>query len=124
MDTRTAKLSDSELDAMVKAGIDLIKSRMPETYKSIQQRETGVMDEVAGQPVAVVPAYGKAVYNLVRRGIRGEANCFYAFERGHVVGTPFSQQEVSRDVAQAMVTFGCAHICIFAPAPGEAHGAH
>jgi len=125
MDTQTANKSEAELDAMVKAGIDLIKTRMPETYKSIQARENGVVDEIEGKPVVMVPAYGKAVYTLVRRGIRGEANMFYAFERGNVVGTPFTLQEVARDVAQSMVTFGCAHVCIFASLPQEAgHGTH
>ncbi len=127
MDTRTANRSESELEALVKAGIELIKTRMPETYKSIQAREKGVVEEVGGKPVVMVQAYGKAVYNLVRRGLRGEPNMFYAFERGHVVGTPFSLPEIARDVAQAMVSFGCTHACIFAPVPvstGEAaHGA-
>ncbi len=125
MDTRTTNLTESEIETMVKAGIDLIKTRMPETYKSIQLREKGLIEEVNGQPVVMVPAYGKAVYNLVRRGIRGEPNMFYAFERGHVVGTPFGLQEVARDVAQSMVTFGCAHVCIFAEVfQGATNGAH
>jgi hypothetical protein len=55
-------------------------------------------------------------YVLVRKGLRGEANCFYAFERGRVVGTPFNLVEVTRDIAQYMVTFGCAHVCIWAQA--------
>ena len=77
-----------------------IKAHMPETYKSIQAKATEI---------------GKPAFALVRRGLRGEANCFYAFERGHVVGTPFSLGEVTRDIAQYMVTFGVSHCCIWAP---------
>lgn len=83
-----------------------IKRDMPETYKAILAKA-----EVMGRPA----------YALVRRGLRGEANCFYAFERGRVVGTPFNLTEVARDVAQYMVTFGCAYVCIFA-APNELTG--
>lgn len=75
-----------------------IKANMPETYKSIQSKAAEI---------------GKPAFALVRRGLRGEANCFYAFERGHVVGTPFSLVEVTRDIAQLMVTFGCSHVCIW-----------
>lgn len=92
MDTGTAKVD-------VAALIDEIKAYMPETYKSIQAKAKEV---------------GNDAYVLVRRGLRGEANCFYAFERGRVMGTPFTLTEVARDVAQYMVTFGCAHVCIFA----------
>lgn len=76
-----------------------IKADMPETYKSIQ---------------AKAAAMGKPAFALVRRGLRGEANCFYAFERGHVVGTPFNLVEITRDIAQYMVTFGVTHACIWA----------
>lgn len=75
-----------------------IKAHMPETYKSIQAK------------AAVI---GKPAFALVRRGLRGEANCFYAFERGHVVGTPFTLVEVARDIAQYMVTFGIDHLCVW-----------
>ena len=103
MDTRTAKTDVTPL-------INEIKAYMPETYASIQAKAQVV---------------GNVAYELVRRGLRGEANCFYAFERGRVVGTPFSLHEISRDVAQYMVTLGCAHVCIFATTEGEvANGTH
>lgn len=92
MDTRTTKVD-------VAALIEEIKSHMPETYKSIQ---------------AKAKVIGNDAYVLVRRGLRGEANCFYAFERGRVMGTPFTLTEVARDVAQYMVTYGCTHLCVFA----------
>ena len=88
-----------------------IKQHMPETYKSIK---------------AKADAIGKPAFGLVRRGLRGEANCFYAFERGRVVGTPFNMTEIARDVAQYMVTFGCTYVCIWAapaiPPQGAANG--
>ena len=80
-----------------------IKAHMPETYKAIQAKATEI---------------GKPAFALVRRGLRGEANCFYAFERGHVVGTPFSLADITRDIAQYMVTFGVSHVCVWA-APSD-----
>lgn len=106
MDTRTAKVD-------VAAKIEEIKHYMPETYKAIK---------------AKAQVIGNEAFVLVRRGLRGEADCFYAFEGGRVVGTPFALSEVSRDVAQYMVTFGCVHVCIWAapalPAAGGANGTH
>lgn len=95
MDTRT--LSGSNVD--VTAKIEEIKRYMPETYASIKGKAANI---------------GNDAYVLVRRGLRGEPNCFYAFERGRVVGTPFTLVEVARDVAQFMVTFGASHCCIWA----------
>jgi hypothetical protein len=84
-----------------------IKAHMPETYKAIQAK------------AAVI---GKPAFALVRRGLRGEANCFYAFERGHVVGTPFSLVEVTRDIAQYMVTFGVSHAVVWAASDDKKQG--
>lgn len=108
MDTRT---TNQDGKAEVAAKIDQIKQHMPEVYKCIKAK--------AGE-------IGNQAFELVRRGLRGEANCFYAFEAGHVVGTPFTLTEVSRDIAQYMVTFGCVHVCIFQAAvlSEVEHGAH
>lgn len=93
--------------------INQIKQYMPETYKSIQDKAAAI---------------GKPAYGLVRRALKGEPNCFYAFERGRVVGTPFSVAEIARDVAQYMVTFGCTYVCIWAEStiqtPGGTNGAN
>lgn len=86
------------MNATVDQQIANIKAGMPETYKSIQAKAQEV---------------GKVAFAYVRRGLRGEANCFYAFERGHVVGTPFSLIEIQRDIAQYMVTFGVSHVVIW-----------
>lgn len=107
MDTRTAN-QESTVD--VAAKIEEIKHHMPETYASIKAKAESV---------------GSDAYVMVRRGLRGEANQFYAFEGGRVVGTPFTLIEVARDVAQYMVTFGCVHVCIWAALDlGATDGAH
>lgn len=76
-----------------------IKAHMPETYKAIQ---------------AKAKAIGNEAFALVRRGLRGEANCFYAFEAGYVVGTPFTLVEVARDVAMYMVCWGTTFCVVWA----------
>lgn len=87
--------------------IQMIKDKMPSTYKQIQAK------------AAVV---GNVAYEWVRRGLRDEPDCFYAFERGYVVGTPFSIPGIQTDVAAKMVQFGVDSCCIW---PVEAaNGAH
>jgi hypothetical protein len=53
----------------------VIKTQMPMVYGAIQDKAQQI---------------GKDAFALVRKGLRGEPNTFYAFERGYVVGTPFS----------------------------------
>lgn len=58
---------------------------------------------------------GNRVYALVRRGMRGESGCFFAFEGGHVVGTPFRESpDIMGDVASAMVSWGV-RACVIWP---------
>lgn len=93
----------------VKAKIVEIQTHMPETYKSIK---------------AKAEAVGNVAYELVRRGLRGEANCFYAFEGGRVVGTPFKLPAIKADLAMYMVEFGCGFVCMFnVPPEQDAHAA-
>lgn len=92
MDTSVAAKVD------VNGKIDEIKRFMPETYKSIQAK--------AGK-------IGRPACELVRRGLKGEANCFYAFEGGRVVGTPFNMPQITADIALLMVEFGAAMCCIW-----------
>ena len=110
MDTWTP----AELEAHVKSKIELIKTRMPETYKSIRAR------------AAAVDAKAHA---MVKRALRGEANLFYAVEAGYVVGTPFDHgyagKPLQDQVAGLMVNFGCAHVCIWGDViQGVQNGAH
>lgn len=76
-----------------------IKTHMPAVYQSIQDKADDI---------------GKLAYSLVRRGVRGEPNCFYAFERGRVVGTPFAAQSVTDEIARYMVQFGVQHVAVWA----------
>ena len=80
-----------------------IKTHMPEVYKSIKAKA----DEI-----------GPTAYALVRRGLRREANCFYAFEGGRVVGTPFNVTDIMADVAVNMVRFGLGFAVVW---PMSAH---
>lgn len=94
--------------------ISEIKDYMPAVYAAIQARSQVV---------------GKVAFEQVRRGLRGEAGCFYAIEGGRVVGTPFYGQSVMTTVGRAIVEFGCAYVCIWPDAPpitglqrGVSHG--
>lgn len=93
----TLKTKAPSLD--VSSKLAEIKAHMPETYKSIQAKAQQI---------------GGKAYALVRQGLRGEANCFYAFENGYVVGTPFNLVDVQRDIAQLMVTLGASYVCLWA----------
>ncbi|HEY5579672.1 MAG TPA: hypothetical protein VIK56_00710 [Rhodoferax sp.] len=101
MDTRTANID-------VAAKIEEIKRFMPETYAAIKAK--------AGE-------IGNEAFVQVRRGLRGEANCFYAFEGGRVVGSPFNRTEIMAEIARYMVQFGCKHIVVWA-SEGVTDGAH
>jgi hypothetical protein len=104
-----------DTEAAVREGLDRIKGHMPQTYKSIQDKADKV---------------GRVAFALVRRSLKGEPNCFWAMERGNVVGTPFDDQEITRDIAQLMVQFGVTFVCIWgkpsldAPAVGGTDGAN
>lgn len=102
MDTPTTEKQN------VDAQIAVIKSQMPEVYKSIQ---------------AEAAKRGRVVFEWVRRALRGEPNLFYAFERGHVMGTPFNDSSVMPEIAACMVAFGRCSVCIFAKGGEPAGGA-
>lgn len=103
MDTQTAAKVD------VSDKIDEIKRFMPETYKCIQAKASEI---------------GNEAFTLVRRGLRGEANCFYAFESGRVVGTPFAAGPIPDRLAALMVQFGVAMCCIWQAKEEVTNGAH
>lgn len=103
-------MATAEQEQAVADGIALIKGNMPETFKAINAKSVEI---------------GKAAFGLVRRSLRGEAGCFYAIERGYVVGTPFRGHPIMADVAQAMVDFGSTYVCIWPAAqPGATDGTH
>lgn len=111
MDTRTHQGQQVDVEGQ----IAIIKQHMPQTYQAIQDKAKEI---------------GKDAYALVRRGIKGEPNCFYAIEAGHVVGGPFNLVGVNEEIARLMCQFGCRHVVMWA-APvtqvaagqGAAHGA-
>lgn len=100
MDTKDHK-------ATIAPQIAEIKDYMPKVYAYIQHQ---------AQPQSM----GSQAFALVRRGLRGEANCFYAFESGHVVGTPFSPGPIPDATAALMVKFGQAFVCLFGSATPSA----
>jgi len=91
MDTRTAAND-------VEAQVARIKTHAPEVYKAIQAKAQEI---------------GTEAFRLVRRGLRGEPNCFYAVEQGTVYGAPFTGLQGAGWIAQQIAQFGCAHVCIF-----------
>ncbi|HYW57694.1 MAG TPA: hypothetical protein VE934_12080 [Polaromonas sp.] len=98
MDTSKTDKPKTEEGDKVELVIAAIKTQMPETYKSIQRKAASI---------------GRQAYQLVRRGIAGEVNCFYAFEGGRVVGTPFNCPTITADIAMYACEFGRVHVCIF-----------
>lgn len=109
MDT-TATNTGQQID--VQARINEIKQHMPQTYGAIQDKAR---------------TEGKDVFALVRRGLKGEANCFWAMEAGHVMGTPFNLVGIGADIAHLMCQFGCRHVVMWATptqaAPAAKQGA-
>lgn len=95
----------------VKARTDEIRQHMPETYRAIKAKAEEIGDDA---------------YRLVRAGIRGEANRFYAIERGWVVGTPFDLGNVQAELARLVLQFGCTFLIMWAPeaSKGAADGTH
>lgn len=98
MDTSKKRLAVNS--AQVEAQLKVIKDHMPETYKAITEK--------AGQ-------IGRAAFGFVRHGVAGQANKFYAVERGRVVGTPFDLPGVADEVARVIVQFGCTFLIMWAP---------
>ncbi|MEZ2293081.1 hypothetical protein [Variovorax sp. RCC_210] len=104
MDTMT---SDQAMTvAEVNARLTFIKDRMPKTYEAIQ---------------AKAKEMGSGAFGLVRRGIRGEPNCFYACERDFKVGTYWTVQ-VAPDIARLVELYGMSFVCMWAE-PKETNGA-
>lgn len=99
MDNRTTK---AQTAALIEEGLQTIKTKMPQTYAEIRAKAREI---------------GNQAYGLVRRSLAGEANCFYAVENGHAIGTPFAAT-VTCDAAALMCCFGRGHLIIW-PLPPE-----
>ena len=104
MDTRTPAKS-------VEQQIADIKAYMPETYKDIQ---------------AKAQARGNSAFAMVRRGLAGQPNSFYAMEGGRVVGTPFAKSDLTSEIAMGIVQFGVGFLALWgevqAPAQASEQG--
>lgn len=83
---------------LIEQGQQRIKSEMPEVYATIQR----------------YAAKDKTVWRLVRLGLTGKPDCFWASERGFVVGAPFTRFAKAVEVSRLMARFGCAHVCMIA----------
>jgi hypothetical protein len=99
-------MDETQIQAAIEKRIAEIKAHMPQTYRSIQDQAAEI---------------GREAYALVRKGLRGEPNCFWACEAGRVMGTPFALIDVQRDVALSMVAFGAEFVVIWAD-KGEHNG--
>jgi hypothetical protein len=119
MDTTTANRSGEQ----VQQDLLTIRTRMPKLYEAIKER------------AKVQPE----VYALVRRGLRGEVNCFYAMEAGHVMGAPFAGErwaKVADVLREQALQFGFGFVVMWGDAQpsnasvhtnaleGAAHGTH
>lgn len=94
----------AEEKAKVQELTAVIRDRMPHTYAAIQAKALQI---------------GSEAFGLVRRGLRGDPCCFWALEGGRVVGAPFDGTAVQAQVAQLMVQFGCAHVCMWGGSAAE-----
>jgi hypothetical protein len=105
MDTTASAKPGQQAD--VSAQIELIKARMPQTYAAIKGKAESI---------------GNDAYRFVRAGLRGEPNCFYAIEAGHVMGTPFDLPDVHAELARVIVQFGCRFLIMWAPEAQQQQG--
>lgn len=95
----------------VQARLAEIKAHMPMTYAAVNEKAAAI---------------GGAAFRYLRQGIRGEANKFYAIEKGRVVGTPFDLPGVQEELARVIVQWGCEFLIMWAPEAqkGGTDGAH
>lgn len=100
MNAEQQQIEEQRIAAEVVLKIKEIKAHMPEVYRNI---------------LAKAEELGKPAFGMVRRGLRGEVNYFYAFEGGRVVGTPFAgpHEGLMAEVALNMVQFGVRHVVMW-----------
>lgn len=86
------------LKRAVDARVADIKAHMPMTYRAIQDMASVI---------------GNKAYNLVRRGIAGQPNTFFAVEGSRSVGTPFLELEAADQLADYIRQFGCKNLVLW-----------
>lgn len=90
------------------------KAEADKQIKVIKDHMPGVLQAIRTE----ASIRGDSVYGLVRRGVLGEADCFYALEGGRVIGTPFAAASMV-EVALQIVQFGVTYLLMLAPAMVE-----
>lgn len=91
----------------------------PVPKKSLKE----LMPKVANMVAERRRLWGDAhVTDAVNRGMRGERNCFYAFEGGRVVGTPFDAELGFDAFAKLAASTGGAYMTMREPKPAQAGG--
>jgi hypothetical protein len=117
MDTRQQSSSEATpadqaaMKAYVDGQLDQIKAHMPITYAAIKAKAGDI---------------GSKAYSLVRQGIVGKPNRFYAIEAGRAVGTPFVNVVGAEQLAEYIRQFGCTFLILWAAEAqqGGADGTH
>lgn len=104
MDTSANQTEGSQADKealkrFVDARVAEIRAHMPMTYKAIQDK--------AGE-------IGNRAFGLVKRGIAGQPNTFFAVEAGRSVGTPFLNVAGAEELAGYIKQFGCTFLILWA----------
>jgi hypothetical protein len=107
----TPSADQEAMRVYVDAQLDTIKAHMPMTYKAIKDK--------AGE-------IGSKAYSLVRLGVAGKPNTFYAIEAGRAVGTPFVNVVGADQLADYIRQFGCTFLILWAAEAqqGGANGTH
>jgi putative methionine-R-sulfoxide reductase with GAF domain len=102
--------TDRQIDGK---GVDMTTDELNEQIKQIKGHMPGVHKAIKDKADTI----GNEAYRMVRQGILGQPCRFYAFERGRVVGTPFTGHQIEADVALSMVQFGVGFCVIWAETP-------
>jgi hypothetical protein len=64
--------------------------------------------------LAKAAVVGNEVFVWVRRGLRGEPNCFFAIEGSRVVGQPFNRGDVRSELVRWQGLYGAVDVVFFA----------
>ncbi|WP_167008976.1 hypothetical protein [Comamonas sp. Tr-654] len=83
---------------LITQGQHRIKAKMPEVYKTILR----------------YAEKDKSVWGIVRMGLTGRPDYFWACEGGEVVGAPFTRFARAVEVSRLIGRMGCAHVCMIA----------
>ena len=97
--TEAAPAEQSAMKAYVDGQLDQIKAHMPMTYAAIKAKAGDI---------------GSKAYSLVRLGVAGKPNTFYAIEADRAVGTPFVNVPGAEQLADYIRQFDCTFLILWA----------